>query len=129
MSKTIAIIPARGGSKRLPKKNLLELGGVPLIVHSIKYAQKDIPPIINITAIQNKKNITILIKDNGRGIKQNQEKLFKQLSQEQNTNSIEDGIGLGLYITQKIAQLHKASIAIENNKNQKGSTVTLVFNL
>ena len=38
--KTIAIIPARGGSKRLPDKNILSLGGIPLIAHSILYAQK-----------------------------------------------------------------------------------------
>ena len=37
--KTIAIIPARGGSKRLPNKNILSLGGIPLIAHSILYAQ------------------------------------------------------------------------------------------
>ena len=37
--KTIAIIPARGGSKRLPNKNILELNGHPLIAHSILYAQ------------------------------------------------------------------------------------------
>jgi CMP-N-acetylneuraminic acid synthetase len=41
MSKTIAIIPARGGSKRLPNKNILSLGGIPLIAHSILYAQKN----------------------------------------------------------------------------------------
>lgn len=39
--KTIAIIPARGGSKRLPNKNILYLGGIPLIAHSILYAQKN----------------------------------------------------------------------------------------
>jgi CMP-N-acetylneuraminic acid synthetase len=37
--KTIAIIPARGNSKRLPNKNSLLLGGIPLLVHSILYAQ------------------------------------------------------------------------------------------
>jgi N-acylneuraminate cytidylyltransferase len=36
--KNIAIIPARGGSKRLPNKNILSLGGIPLLVHSINYA-------------------------------------------------------------------------------------------
>ncbi len=42
--KTIAIIPARGGSKRLPDKNIKLLGEIPLLVHSILYAQanKDI---------------------------------------------------------------------------------------
>ena len=39
--KTIAIIPARGGSKRLLNKNVLSLGGIPLIAHSILYALKN----------------------------------------------------------------------------------------
>ena len=38
--KTIAIIPARGGSKRLPGKNTMLLGGIPLLAHSILYAQQ-----------------------------------------------------------------------------------------
>ena len=36
----IAIIPARGGSKRLPDKNIKPLGGKPLISHSIEAALK-----------------------------------------------------------------------------------------
>ena len=32
----LAIIPARGGSKRLPRKNILNLGGKPLIAYSIE---------------------------------------------------------------------------------------------
>ena len=39
--KNIAIIPARGGSKRLANKNILLLGGIPLIAHSILEAQKN----------------------------------------------------------------------------------------
>jgi CMP-N-acetylneuraminic acid synthetase len=38
--RNIAIIPARGGSKRLPGKNIKTLGDLPLIAHSIKYAQQ-----------------------------------------------------------------------------------------
>ncbi|SDE60893.1 acylneuraminate cytidylyltransferase family protein [Riemerella columbipharyngis] len=37
--KKIAIIPARGGSKRLPGKNVKKLGEIPLLAHSILYAQ------------------------------------------------------------------------------------------
>lgn len=37
--KTIAIIPARGGSKRLPQKNIKFLGEIPLLAHSILYAK------------------------------------------------------------------------------------------
>ena len=39
MSKIIAIIPARGGSKRLPRKNILPLGGVPLLSRVIRTAR------------------------------------------------------------------------------------------
>lgn len=38
--KTIAIIPARGGSKRLSNKNVKLLGGIPLLAHSINYAKQ-----------------------------------------------------------------------------------------
>lgn len=41
MGKTIAIIPARGNSKRLKGKNILNFNGLPLIVHSINYALKN----------------------------------------------------------------------------------------
>lgn len=34
----VAIIPARGGSKRIPRKNLLPFDGVPMIVRSIRTA-------------------------------------------------------------------------------------------
>ncbi len=38
--RVIAIIPARGGSKRLPRKNVLSLAGKPLIGWSIEAAQQ-----------------------------------------------------------------------------------------
>jgi CMP-N-acetylneuraminic acid synthetase len=38
MSKVIAIIPARGNSKEIPKKNLKKLHGVPLVAYSIVQA-------------------------------------------------------------------------------------------
>ncbi|MCB0399598.1 MAG: acylneuraminate cytidylyltransferase family protein [Winogradskyella sp.] len=41
MKKTIAIIPARGGSKRLPNKNIINFNGLPLLVHSINYAKEN----------------------------------------------------------------------------------------
>lgn len=38
MSKSIAIIPARGGSKRIPRKNIKEFCGKPIIAYSIEAA-------------------------------------------------------------------------------------------
>ncbi len=40
MSNSIAIIPARGGSKRIPRKNIKEFHGKPLISYSIQTALK-----------------------------------------------------------------------------------------
>jgi len=41
----IALIPARGGSKSIPLKNIQLLGGKPLIAHTILYAKKS--PLLN----------------------------------------------------------------------------------
>ena len=40
MKKIIAFIPARGGSKGIPNKNIKDFAGKPLMVHSIEYALK-----------------------------------------------------------------------------------------
>ena len=39
-TKAVAIIPARGGSKRIPKKNIKDFHGKPLIAYSIEVALK-----------------------------------------------------------------------------------------
>ncbi|GGY72343.1 hypothetical protein GCM10011613_16640 [Cellvibrio zantedeschiae] len=39
MAKTIALIPARGGSKGIPQKNIANLAGKPLLSHTIHAAQ------------------------------------------------------------------------------------------
>jgi CMP-N,N'-diacetyllegionaminic acid synthase len=38
MTRTLAVIPARGGSKGVPRKNIRELAGKPLIGHMISHA-------------------------------------------------------------------------------------------
>jgi len=40
MKNAIAIIPARGGSKRIPRKNIKDFHGKPLIAYSIEVAKK-----------------------------------------------------------------------------------------
>ena len=50
----LAVIPARGGSKGIPKKNLIKLSGKPLIVHTIEAAKlsKNISKLILTTDYQ-----------------------------------------------------------------------------
>ncbi len=40
MKKCVAVIPARGGSKRIPRKNLALLDGEPLIAYTLRAAQE-----------------------------------------------------------------------------------------
>ena len=62
----LIIIPARGGSKGIPKKNIKLLNGIPLIAHSIKYAQSSqhIDNIIVSTDSEEIKNIALKYKVN-----------------------------------------------------------------
>jgi len=41
LDKIVCLIPARGGSIGIPRKNLLEINGLPLVEHSIRQAQSD----------------------------------------------------------------------------------------
>jgi N-acylneuraminate cytidylyltransferase len=41
MTRRLAIIPARGGSKRIPRKNIRDFCGKPMIGHFLKRLEKD----------------------------------------------------------------------------------------
>lgn len=65
MRNNIAIIPARGGSKRLPKKNLLSLLEKPLIEYSIDYAKQNLDIIDRIIVTTDSEEIKqIALKNN-----------------------------------------------------------------
>lgn len=65
----IAIIPARGGSKRLPQKNILDLLGKPLIVWSIEAALKS-KYIDEVIVTSDDPQILKIAKENGANILQ-----------------------------------------------------------
>jgi CMP-N,N'-diacetyllegionaminic acid synthase len=49
VERILAVIPARGGSKGLPNKNIRDLAGLPLIAHSIRCAR--LSPLISRTIV------------------------------------------------------------------------------
>lgn len=63
----ITIIPARGGSKRFPGKNIHELNGSPLISHSINYSLRN-PQILGTYVSTDDDSIKIVSKDAGAEI-------------------------------------------------------------
>ena len=62
--KYITIIPARGGSKRFPGKNIHELNGLPLICHSIDYSLRN-PQIEGTYVSTDDENIKIVSQSAG----------------------------------------------------------------
>ncbi|APD06802.1 histidine kinase [Flavobacteriaceae bacterium UJ101] len=94
------------------------------IQNSIKYRDENRPLIIEINYHPEENKITI--EDNGIGIDaDNLDKLFKAYNQE-NFESVDRGVGLGLYITKTIADLHEIIIKILTKKHEK-TIINLYF--
>jgi len=64
MAKSLCLIPARGGSKRIPRKNVLPLNGVPLLSYTIR-AAKDSGAFDNIVVSSEDEEILALAKSEG----------------------------------------------------------------
>ena len=97
-----------------------------LISNAIYYSKNE----KNIQIILSKKKnfIEISVKDEGRGIKENEiNEIFKKYytSQKKYSNI---GIGLGLYIVKRIVQAHQGQIKAKNNKD-KGACFTIILPL
>lgn len=60
----LAVIPARGGSKRLPGKNIRSLGGRPLIAWSIA-AARDVPEIVDVLVTTDDPEIAAIAREYG----------------------------------------------------------------
>ncbi len=94
------------------------------IQNSIKYRDSKRPLTIEINYIASEYKLTI--SDNGMGIKsENLKNLFNAYQQEK-FESVAKGIGLGLYITKKIADLHDIKIELDSTEDI-GTTVNLYF--
>ncbi|MDP2684174.1 MAG: acylneuraminate cytidylyltransferase family protein [bacterium] len=67
MAEILAIIPARGGSKGIPSKNIRDFAGKPLIVHTINQA-KNAKHINRIIVSTDSEEIADVAKKNGVGV-------------------------------------------------------------
>ncbi|HWQ90721.1 MAG TPA: acylneuraminate cytidylyltransferase family protein, partial [Clostridia bacterium] len=64
MNSILCIIPARGGSKGIPRKNLLRIGGKPLVAHSIIQA-KAAPSVTRVVVSTDDAEIATIARDYG----------------------------------------------------------------
>jgi signal transduction histidine kinase len=99
---------------------------VNLISNALKFTARG---EIKIKVIQKDEAVEVSVRDNGIGIKkENMDKLFKSFSQIPNPGRIEEGTGLGLYLSKKNANLLGGDIIAESEWG-KGSVFTLTLSL
>jgi signal transduction histidine kinase len=107
---------------------LFEMLLMNLLTNAIKYRQSD-PPRINISFELKNRRLRILFEDNGIGIEKSEiRKIFRKFYQiGRSSNMTARGSGLGLYLVQGIARIHKGKIMAESKGYGKGSVFTLIL--
>ncbi len=90
-----------------------------LIQNALTYTVKDVDPEIDISIFSEKKNIlSIVVKDNGKGIPENDfDDIFKQLKRGSSSTGTQ-GTGLGLYIVKEIINKYHGEIEVNSKVNK-----------
>jgi len=85
-----------------------------IISNAIKFRKPDITPTISIHAEENDSNWTIMISDNGIGIKrENYQKIFGEFDKIHNNEAFK-GHGIGLATCKKIIEQHNEKIGVQS---------------
>jgi len=97
-----------------------------LCTNAIKYNQSD-QPRIDIRFAPHKKGLAVRFEDNGVGIEKGEtKKIFRKFYQAGQTDDMTaKGTGLGLYLVEQIALLHRAGMTAESEGPGKGASFIL----
>lgn len=96
-----------------------------LIDNAIKYTEKgSIKVSVKALKERNKKFVLLTVADTGMGIdKEDLPTIFKKFTRGRRTFLVHtEGVGLGLYFSQKVVEAHKGKIWVESEGEGKGST-------
>lgn len=98
-----------------------------LISNSIKYRQKDLAPVIQISSAIRNKTLVLVFKDNGMGINldKNKDQVFGMYKR---FHSHTEGKGMGLYMVKTQVETLGGTIAI-NSRVSEGTEFILTFEL
>jgi two-component system phosphate regulon sensor histidine kinase PhoR len=97
-----------------------------LVDNALKYSREGIDPVIAITTFNDKKNIVVVVKDNGLGMsKDTMSKVFDKFYRAHtgNVHNVK-GFGLGLNYTKKMVEAHHGTIEVSSTLGA-GSTFTV----
>jgi len=92
-----------------------------LLANALQFRRPEVPLRIEVTWREEKQQIVLIVKDNGLGIaKEYQERIF-QIFQRLHPEGTYDGLGLGLALVKKTAELHRGQVWVESEPG-RGST-------
>lgn len=101
-----------------------------ILNNAVKYNTSK-TPTVDISFIRENKKLHIRFADNGIGIEKKEiKKIFKKFYQSGRADDMTArGSGLGLYMVQQIAQIHRGKVTVESEGKGRGAvfTVTLKF--
>jgi two-component system sensor histidine kinase CiaH len=112
---------------------LLQMLANNLIDNAIKYGTKELPVTVVLSEENNVQHpagkIIFQVKDRGKGIAaEERNKIFNKFYRVGNAaTKVAKGTGLGLYLSKKIANQHKANISVTDN-NPSGAIFTVTLN-
>jgi two-component system phosphate regulon sensor histidine kinase PhoR len=107
---------------------LFEMLLMNIINNGVKYNDNE-NPRIDIRFVQKNDGLHIRFEDNGIGIeKADAKKIFRKFYQTKRVDGLSArGSGLGLYLVQNIARMHRGKVIAEKRQNEKGSVITLIL--
>ena len=110
--------------------SLFEMLLMNLLTNATKYNSSETPRV-DITFTPMDKELHIRFSDNGIGLPRKEiKKIFRKFYQiGQSDNMSAKGSGLGLYLVDTIARMHKGKISAESKKGGKGSVFSLILPL
>jgi len=105
---------------------LFEMLVMNLLNNAIKYNDSE-KPAVDIRFLAEKGKLRIRFEDNGIGVEKAElKKIFRKFYQSGRPDSpAPKGSGLGLYLVQNIARMHKGKVVAEKRQDDKGSVFTL----
>ena len=108
--------------------SLFEMLLMNLLTNAIKYNESHVPRV-DITFEPGKDELRLRFEDNGIGIEKHEiKKIFRKFYQIGNSDNMSArGSGLGLYLVDSIARIHKGRVKAESKGDGKGSIFTLIL--
>lgn len=110
--------------------SLFEMLLMNLLTNAINYNKSEIPRV-DITVEGKGRELYVRFEDNGMGLPKGEiKKVFRKFYQiGRSDNMSAKGSGLGLYLVENIARIHKGKMAAENKEGEKGSVFSLILPL